>query len=299
MIAAGPVAQKAGAVKLAAMRLVTYRSSRGARAGVLRDEGVVDVWDALGDDPPGGDASLSGLLAARAIDGVAALDGRPLPADEAPLLAPVTRPQKIVCIGLNYRSHAEEAGLEAPETPTFFAKFPNALAPADAEVPLPPYSQKVDYEAEVAFVIGRRAKDVQEADALDHIAGYTLLNDLSARDYQFKTPQWLPGKVFDGSAPCGPALVTPDEAGAHDAIELSLALNGETMQSASTSDLIHPIPALVAYLSRLMTLEPGDLVSTGTPAGVGSVRRPRVWLKPGDVCVVESPTLGRLETRLV
>jgi 2-keto-4-pentenoate hydratase/2-oxohepta-3-ene-1,7-dioic acid hydratase in catechol pathway len=112
------------------------------------------------------------------------------------------------------------------------------------------------------------------------------------------TPQWLPGKVFDGSAPCGPALVTPDEAGPHDAIEISLTLNGETMQVASTADLIHPIPALVAYLSKLMTLEPGDVVSTGTPAGVGSVRQPHVWLKPGDEVVVESPTLGRLETRL-
>ncbi|MEA2387953.1 MAG: acylpyruvate hydrolase, partial [Thermoleophilaceae bacterium] len=119
-----------------------------------------------------------------------------------------------------------------------------------------------------------------------------------ARDYQFMTPQWLPGKVFDGSAPCGPALVTPDEAGAHDAIEISLTLNGETMQSASTADLIHPIPALVEYLSKLMTLEPGDVVSTGTPAGVGSVRDPHVWLKAGDEVVVESPTLGRLENRL-
>jgi 2-keto-4-pentenoate hydratase/2-oxohepta-3-ene-1,7-dioic acid hydratase in catechol pathway len=131
------------------------------------------------------------------------------------------------------------------------------------------------------------------------VAGYTLLNDLSARDYQFKTPQWGPGKVFDGSAPCGPALVTPDEAGPPDALEISLTLNGEQMQSASTADLIHSIPSVVAYLSQLMTLEPGDLVSTGTPAGVGSVRQPRVWLKPGDEVVVESPQLGRLATRLV
>jgi 2-keto-4-pentenoate hydratase/2-oxohepta-3-ene-1,7-dioic acid hydratase in catechol pathway len=130
------------------------------------------------------------------------------------------------------------------------------------------------------------------------IAGYTLLNDLSARDYQFKTPQWGPGKVFDGSAPCGPALVTPDEAGPPDAIEISLTLNGEQMQSASTADLIHSIPAVVAYLSQLMTLEPGDLISTGTPAGVGSVRQPRVWLKPGDEVVVEVGGLGRLVNRM-
>jgi acylpyruvate hydrolase len=214
------------------------------------------------------------------------------------LLPPVTDPGKIVCLGLNYRSHAEEAGLEAPVVPTFFAKWANALAAPGADVPLPEWSQKVDYEAEVAFVIGRRCRNVAAADFADVIAGYTLLNDLSARDFQFKTPQWGPGKVFDGSAPCGPALVTPDEAGPPDAIEISLTLNGSVMQKASTADLIHSIPSVVAFLSKLMTLEPGDLVSTGTPAGVGSVRQPRVWLKPGDEVVVESPQLGRLETRL-
>jgi acylpyruvate hydrolase len=225
--------------------------------------------------------------------------GDPIPLESVQLLSPVPDPSKIVCLGLNYRSHAEEAGLEAPSVPTFFAKWPNALAAPGADVPLPPYSQKVDYEAEVAFVIGRRCRDVPEAEAMEVVAGYTLLNDLSARDYQFKTPQWGPGKVFDGSAPCGPALVTPDEAGPPDALEISLTLNGEQMQSASTADLIHSIPSVVAYLSQLMTLEPGDLVSTGTPAGVGSVRQPRVWLKPGDEVVVESPQLGRLATRLV
>jgi len=204
--------------------------------------------------------------------------GAATPLADVSLLPPIPDPGKLICIGLNYLSHAEEGGVEAPETPTFFAKFTNALVPGWT-VALPAYSQKVDYEAEVAFVIGRRAKDVPEERALEYIAGYTLLNDLSARDYQFMTPQWMPGKVFDGSAPCGPALVTPDEGGAHDAIEITLTLNGEVMQSASTEDLFHSIPALVAHLSMLMTLEPGDIVSTGTPAGVGSVRQPRVWLK--------------------
>jgi acylpyruvate hydrolase len=210
----------------------------------------------------------------------------------------VPDPDKLIGIGLNYRSHAEEAGLDPPKTPTFFAKFRNALAATGDEVALPTSSEKVDYEAEVAFVVGRRARDVPEEEALAHVAGYTLLNDLSARDLQFATPQWMPGKVFDGSAPCGPALVTPDEAGRPDAIEIELILNGKTMQKASTADLIHSIPALLAHLSRLMTLEPGDLVFNGTPAGVGSVRRPRVWLKPGDELVVSSPQLGRLETRI-
>ena len=261
----------------------------------------MDVWEALGEAPPSGAADLEALVRGRGLDGVAegtAASHPSHPLSEVRLLAPIARPSKIVCIGLNYRQHAAEAGLDPPEVPTFFAKFPNALAAPGAEVKLPAYSEKVDYEAEVAFVVADRCKDVPEPDALEHVLGYTLLNDLSARDYQFMTPQWAPGKVFDGSAPCGPAIVTPDEAGPHDAIEISLTLNGETLQSASTADLIHSIPALVAFLSTLMTLEPGDLISTGTPAGVGSARQPHVWLKPGDECVVESPQLGRLETRL-
>jgi len=265
------------------MRLVTYDAGAGPRAGILRSERVLGAWE----------GDLAALLRGPGID---ALEdgGDGLAMDEVNLLPPVLTPSKVVCLGLNYRSHAEEAGMEPPATPTFFAKWPNSLAAAGAEVPLPAYSQKVDYEAEVAFVIGRRTKNVAEDEALEAIAGYTLLNDLSARDFQFKTPQWQPGKVFDGSAPCGPALVTPDEAGPHDQIEISLTLNGQTMQHATTADLIHSIPAVIAYLSMLMTLEPGDLISTGTPAGVGSVRRPRVWLNPGDEVVVESPTLGRL-----
>jgi acylpyruvate hydrolase len=157
---------------------------------------------------------------------------------------------------------------------------------------------KTDFEAEVAFVVGKRAKDVAEADALDYVAGYTLLNDLSARDLQGATPQWMPGKVFDGSAPCGPYLVTPDEAGPPDAIGISLTLNGEEMQSGATDDLIFSVPQLVAQLSKLMTLEPGDVVSTGTPEGVGMGRKPRVWLADGDEIVISSPTLGRLTTRI-
>ena len=270
------------------MRLVTYHSGRGLRAGVLTAEGVVDV----------GHGGLGALLRGAGVEAARDVRADALPLSEVHLLPPVPDPRKIICLGLNYRSHAEEAGLEPPDTPTFFSKYPNALAAPGADVPLPSYSQKVDYEAEVAFVIARRCRDVPEEEALDVVAGYTLLNDLSARDYQFKTPQWGPGKVFDGSAPCGPCLVTPEEAGPPDAIEISLTLNGQTMQSASTADLIHSIPSVVSYLSMLMTLEPGDLVSTGTPAGVGSVRQPRVWLKPGDEVVVESPQLGRLETRV-
>ena len=271
-------------VSCAAVRLVSYDAGDGPRAGVLRGEDVV----------PSSAGGMRELIQAPSDEPA----GDPLPLAGVRLLPPLPDPQKIVCIGLNYHSHAAEQGAEAPETPTFFAKFPNCLAPPGAEVPLPRYSEKVDYEAEVAFVIGARCKDVPEEDALERVAGYMLFNDLSARDYQFKTPQWQPGKIFDGAAPCGPAIVTPDEAGPHDGIEIELALNGDVMQSASTADLVHSIPALVAYLSMLMTLEPGDVVATGTPAGVGSLRKPRVWLKPGDEVVVTSPQLGRLETRL-
>ena len=281
------------------MRILTYRSGGEERAGVERDGGVLDAARELGEEA----ITVRELLAAGRLPELAEAVARgsaptPMGNGDFELRAPVPDPEKLICIGLNYRSHAEEAGIEPPEVPTIFAKFRNALVASGAEVGLPAASEKVDYEAEVAFVVGRRCRDVEPDQALDAIAGYMLLNDLSARDLQFATPQWMPGKVFDGSAPCGPALVTPDEAGAHDAIEFKLELNGEMMQEASTSDLIFPIPELLGHLSRWMTLEPGDIVSTGTPSGVGSVRDPRVWLRPGDEIVITSPTLGRLETRL-
>jgi 2-keto-4-pentenoate hydratase/2-oxohepta-3-ene-1,7-dioic acid hydratase in catechol pathway len=278
------------------MRLVTYRSERGDRAGVLVGREIVDAWDVLGGD---GSSVRNVLEAERVLDLATAADASATVAlADAELLPPVPDPDKIICIGLNYRAHAAEAGIDPPDSPTFFAKFRNALAAPGATVPLPAASDKVDYEAEVAFIVGRRAKDVDPADAIHHVAGYTLLNDLSARDLQFSTPQWMPGKVFDGAAPCGPALVTPDEAGAPDAISFALTLNGKEMQASSTADLVFSIPELVARLSRLMTLEPGDIVATGTPSGIGGAREPRVWLRPGDDVVVSSPELGELETTL-
>ncbi len=281
------------------MRLVSFRANGHPQAALLRDERVYDIWGEAFAHVRADDRTVEAILEGGLIGEVEPVEGDDgVPVDGLELLPPVTRPGKILCIGLNYRAHAEEQGAEPPETPTFFAKFRNALAAPGASVPLPAWSERVDYEAEVAFVIRDRCKDVPESGAMDHVAGYTLLNDLSARDYQYKTPQWMPGKTFDGAAPCGPALVTPDEAGPHDAIEIELTLNGEVMQRSSTADLVHSVPALVAYLSQLMTLEPGDVVSTGTPAGVGSMRDPEVWLKPGDEVVVTSPQLGVLATRL-
>src|SRR3954465_11269087 len=219
------------------MRLVTYHDS-SLKTGVLVGSDVVMA----------GEGGVGEMLRSGGLPS-APPPGDPVPRSSLTLVPPVPDPGKIICLGLNYRQHAEEAGIEAPEVPTFFPKWANALAAPGADVALPAYSDKVDYEAEVAFAIGRRCKDVAAADALDVIAGYTLLNDLSARDFQFKTPQWQPGKIFDGSAPCGPALVTPDEAGPHDAIEIRLDLNGTTMQHATTADLIHSIPAVIAHLS--------------------------------------------------
>src|SRR5689334_21237394 len=217
--------------RVAAMRLVSYRADAEARAGVLSEGGVLDAAELLEVDRIG----VRDLLESGRLDELRdRLETSGEAIEGAQLLPPVPDPDKIVCIGLNYRSHAAEAGIEPPEQPTFFAKFRNALASPAGTVPLPDASEKVDYEAEVAFVVGRRCAAVSAQDAQEAIAGYMLLNDLSARDLQFATPQWMPGKVFDGSAPCGPSLVTPDEAGPPDSISFSLDLNGERMQEAST-----------------------------------------------------------------
>jgi 2-keto-4-pentenoate hydratase/2-oxohepta-3-ene-1,7-dioic acid hydratase in catechol pathway len=280
------------------VRLLSFDAGDGARAGLLEDERVVDAWALLGEPHRG---SLRELIGAGRVDelrGRLGDTGAPShPISAVKVLPPIPDPDKIVCIGLNYRKHAAEVGVgQLPEMPTIFAKYPNALVADRATVKVP--TAKTDYEAEVAFVVGKRAKDVEETDALDYVAGYTLLNDLSARDLQGATPQWMPGKIFDGSAPCGPWLVTPDEAGPADEIAIRLTLNGAEMQSGATDDLIFSIPELVAQLSRLMTLEPGDVVSTGTPEGVGMGRDPRVWLADGDEIAIESPTLGRLVTHI-
>lgn len=281
------------------MRLVTFAAEGCPRAGVMTEEGVVDAWAALGDPDR---ASLRDLIATERLSDLehAISEGTDpvVDPDGADLLAPIPDPDKIICIGLNYRAHAEETGQEIPAAPTIFAKYRNALTGHGATVTLPEAGRKCDYEAEVAFVIGKRARNVPTGEALGYVAGYTLLNDLSARDLQGLTLQWMPGKVFDGAAPCGPALVTPDEAGPHDAIGITMHVNGEERQSSSTGDLIFPVPELISTLSRWMTLEPGDIISTGTPSGVGLGMKPRVWLEDGDELVVGSPQLGELATTI-
>ena len=278
------------------MRLVTYRAGDTTRAGALTAAGVLDAAEVLGIEETGVRELIADGGVEELRDSLEGTDAPPI--SGAALLPPSpTRTRSSASASTTARTPPRLGSTRPTSPPSSPSSATRSPAP-DATVKLPAASEKVDYEAEVAFVIGRRCKEVEAADALDAIAGYMLLNDLSARDLQFATPQWMPGKVFDGSAPCGPALVTPDEAGPPDAISFALDLNGERMQEASTSDLVFSIPELVARLSRWMTLEPGDIVSTGTPSGVGSIRQPRVWLKPGDEIVISSPSLGELRTTI-
>jgi acylpyruvate hydrolase len=214
---------------------------------------------------------------------------------EVQLLPVVPHPGKIVCVGLNYRAHADEGGYDVPDYPALFTKFAETLVAAGDPIVLPPESEAVDFEAELAFVMGRPVRRASGASVLDAVAGYTIGNDVSMRDYQYKTAQWLPGKNWAASTPLGPFLVTPDEVGDPHRLDISLELNGERMQSANTSLLIFDVPTLVATISEFVPLAPGDVVLTGTPSGVGYRRDPKVLLRDGDRVVVEIERVGRLE----
>lgn len=215
------------------------------------------------------------------------------------LVAPIPQPGKIFCIGLNYRDHATETGATIPSEPVVFGKFGNTIADPDAEIPLPEASSEVDFEAELVAVIGKAGKHLQPEDALSHIAGYMCGNDVSARDWQKGRPggQWLLGKTPDRFAPTGPYLVTADEIPDPHALDIELRLNGERMQGSNTREFIFTLPEILAHISRLITLEPGDLIFTGTPSGVGMARSPQRFLKPGDVTEVRIAGLGQLTNR--
>ncbi len=215
-------------------------------------------------------------------------------------LPPIPRPGKIVCLGHNYRRHIAEMGSAIPEYPVLFAKFSNTLIGHRQPIVLPKISQMVDYEAELALVVGRRGKDIpQTSEAFEYLAGYTIFNDVSVRDFQRRTVQWLQGKTFDGSGPIGPAIVTSDEIADPNSFDVTLRLNGEVMQQANTNDFIFNIPTILAYISQIMTLEPGDIIATGTPSGVGSARKPPVFLKAGDSVQIAISGLGTLENPVV
>lgn len=212
--------------------------------------------------------------------------------------APVPSPGKMICVGHNYREHILEMGREIPPYPVVFAKFANTVIGPEDDIPHYPISDQLDYEAEFAFVIGKRARNVSQAEALDYVAGYTIVNDVTYRDLQRRTLQWLQGKTVDGSAPMGPWLVTTDELSDPSGLEVVLTVNGEERQRSNTKNLVFSVQYLVEFLSGLMTLEPGDVILTGTPGGVGVARDPQVFLKDGDVVRIEIDGIGALENKV-
>ncbi len=222
-----------------------------------------------------------------------------LPLEQAVLLAPLQRPPKILCAGLNYRDHAAEAKMEIPSVPTIFSKYSNTITDPGAPVILPRNSSKPDYEAELAFVIGRGGRHIPAEQWREHVFGYMCFNDVSARDFQLATSQWLMGKTFDGFAPTGPWITTADEIADPHALTIEFFLNGERMQGSNTGEMIFKIPELIAFISSVLTLEPGDIVATGTPAGVGFSKKPPRWLRPGDEMTVRIEGLGELRNPVV
>jgi len=282
------------------MRLGSFESPSGQGIAVLQDDQWFDVTSSDRDLPRDmrtllelGEEGLTRM--AKALPGATPLS------DEIRWLPPVPHPEKIICVGLNYADHARETGAQAGEEPVIFNKFPTTLRADGDPIELPPQSDQVDYEAELVAVIGKTAKNVSRDVAFEYVAGYMCGHDVSARDWQKDKPgkQWLLGKSFDSFGPCGPALVTSDEVADPGNLAIRFRLNGETLQDSSTSQLIFPIDFLIAYLSSVATLRPGDLIFTGTPSGVGMARTPPRYLKPGDRTEVEIEGIGVLANDVV
>jgi 2-keto-4-pentenoate hydratase/2-oxohepta-3-ene-1,7-dioic acid hydratase in catechol pathway len=304
------------------MKLAQFKSSEGAgRLGVLIDDKVVDVASLATALKKAGVQVASWLLEANDIIDVIkrgdeafaelatlvyqagsrrlANDYRFAFAVDSVFFLPAVYPSKIVAIGRNYIDHAIEGGAEPPAAPLIFNKLPNSLSAHNAPIVLPAISSQVDYEAELAVVMGRRAKRVSEAKALDYVFGYTLIDDVSARDLQFGDVQWTRGKSLDGFAPLGPFITTRDEIADVQSLNIEGRLNGQVMQSSNTSKMIFKVAYLISYISQGITLEPGDVIATGTPDGVGIFREPPVLLKPGDVFEVTIEKLGTLRNSFV
>ena len=289
------------------MRLLTFQSAEGLRLGIKTEQGIIDV--AAARTALGAGSQVADSIEALCSDGLSAIaplnelvtqaqqqgSGPWLLSEEEIKVGPsVSSLGKIICIGLNYRRHAAESGMPVPTSPILFPKYSNSLAAPGEEVPLPTNAVQYDYEAELAVVIGKRARDVSEDQALSYVLGYCSANDVSARDLQFRTPQWMLGKALDKFLPIGPYLVTADEVGDPQKLSIRCWLNGELRQNSNTADMIFPVAYLVSYISQYMTLEAGDLIVTGTPEGVISGMQERIWMKPGDETVVEVGELGRL-----
>ena len=268
------------------MRLITFQYQHEVMAGVLEGNLVYPLpWrDVKSLIESGLEQAVSAKAAAHS-----------LPLDRVQLLAPILKPGKIVAVGLNYMDHCLEQGLTPPERPTLFTKFSTAVNHPDGQIRWDPnLTSKVDYEAELAVVIGRRAYRVSEEDAYAYVAGYTCLNDVTARDLQRADKQWVRGKSLDTFAPMGPVMVTTDEIPDPHTLDIRCWVNGELRQESHTSQLIHNVPKLIAFCSQAFTLEPGDIITTGTPGGVGVFRDPPVFLQPGDEVIVEIQGIGRL-----
>jgi len=275
------------------MKLLTVRTAKGTSAAVLVEGAVVelpyvDVGELLRDP--------AGLDEARAALGDRASGALP---ERTDVLRPVSRPGAIFCVGLNYRTHILEMGRELPTTPTLFSKLPPALTDPYADVVVPAASQSVDYEAELAVVIGRGGRNIRHEDALDSVAGYTVLNDVTMRDYQRRTVQWFAGKTWEAATPVGPVLVTPDELPDLADARLTLNVNGELRQDTLLGDLLFDVPSLIAEISTIITLNPGDLIATGTPGGVGHAMDPQRFLQDGDVVETAIVGIGALRNRFV
>lgn len=280
------------------MRLVNFRRGNRIEFGVQRDNEVRSLASA-------GFGTEAEFLAggAKALDAARELETRggveSIPLDAVQLLAPILKPGKILCVGLNYRDHAIESNMAIPEVPTIFLKLPNAVTGPDSNIVLPRNSAQPDYEAELAAVIGRGGKNIRPEDWKQHVLGYTILNDVSARDVQLATSQWTLGKSFDTFAPIGPAIVTTDEIEDPHTLDIQLSIDGEVLQHSNTRHLIFKLPDLIAHLSSVITLEAGDIISTGTPAGVGLGRTPKRWLQPGETITITIERIGKLTNRTV
>jgi 2-keto-4-pentenoate hydratase/2-oxohepta-3-ene-1,7-dioic acid hydratase in catechol pathway len=280
------------------MRLVSFRKGTDSGFGVEREGKILPLSSAgYRNDTEFLAGGESALAAAHAL-----LNKKTAVAfsiNEVELLAPVLQPGKILCIGLNYRDHAIESGMAIPNVPTVFLKLPNAVTGPGANIVLPANSEQPDYEAEFAAVIGKGGRNIRAEDWEQHVLGYTILNDVSARDVQLATTQWTLGKSFDTFCPMGPAIVTTDELRDPHSLDIQLLINGETLQRSNTRELIFKLPQLIAHLSSIVPLEPGDVISTGTPAGVGLGREPKRWLKPGEEIVIRIEGIGELHNRTV
>ncbi|MGB6132279.1 MAG: fumarylacetoacetate hydrolase family protein [Acidobacteriaceae bacterium] len=280
------------------MRLVNFRRAGEIEFGLEREGRVRSLAEAgYATDADFFAAGDEALAAAREVLKGPVAEWIPLP--EVQLLSPVLKPGKILCVGLNYRDHAEEAHMEIPKVPTIFLKLPSAVTGPGADVVLPRISTQPDYETELAAVIGRGGRNIRAEDWERHVLGYTILNDVSARDVQLATSQWTLGKSFDTFAPIGPAIVTTDEIRDPHALEVRLEIGGEVLQQSNTRHLIFRLPELIAYISAIIPLEPGDVISTGTPAGVGLGRKPQRWLQPGEEIVITIEGIGELRNRTV